>query len=49
MGGPPVLPPVRAGFGSRLIRAVLPGDFGGTVDMRYEESGLTCLLRAPLP
>jgi two-component sensor histidine kinase len=47
-GGPPVTPPTRSSFGSRLIKTVLPSDFGGVVDVRYEPGGLVCVLRAPL-
>ena len=46
--GPPVVPPTRTGFGSRLVKSVLAQDFKGTVDLRYDPSGLTCRLDAPL-
>jgi two-component sensor histidine kinase len=46
--GPQVAVPTRSGFGSRLIRTILPGDFGGAVDLRYEPAGLVCLLTAPV-
>lgn len=45
-GGPPSSEPSRKGFGSRLIRAGLVG--AGGVDIRYEPSGLTAELKAPL-
>jgi two-component sensor histidine kinase len=45
-GGPAVAPPPRTGFGSRLIKSVLAEDFGGTVELRYEPTGLVCLLTA---
>jgi len=47
-GGPAITPPTRTGFGSRLIRTMLAGDFGGTVDLRYNPDGVTCVLEAPL-
>ncbi|MDB5739499.1 MAG: domain S-box protein [Alphaproteobacteria bacterium] len=47
-GGPTVATPTRFSFGSRLIKTLLPADFGGAVDVRYEPEGLVCLLRAPL-
>ncbi|KJC62633.1 histidine kinase [Bradyrhizobium sp. LTSPM299] len=47
-GGPPALEPARVGFGSRLISRVLQDDFGGSVEMSYEPTGLTCRLQAPL-
>lgn len=45
-GGPPVTPPARSGFGSRLIKSVLAQDFKGAVELRYEPTGLVCLLAA---
>jgi two-component sensor histidine kinase len=47
-GGPHVEQPARTGFGSRLITHVLAGDFKGKVELRYEPSGLLCVLKAPL-
>lgn len=45
-GGPPVSPPTRKGFGSRLIAASLaPG--GGAADLQFNPAGLTCTLRLP--
>ena len=43
-GGPPVAPPTRTGFGSRLIRRSLGNDFGGTVDVDYAPGGVVCTL-----
>jgi two-component sensor histidine kinase len=48
MHGPAVSPPARSGFGSVLIKTLLAGDFNGTVDLRYDPSGVTCKLEAPL-
>ena len=39
-GGPPVTPPQRRGFGSRLIEQVLAADFGGKVSVSYAPDGL---------
>ena len=47
-GGPAVVPPSREGFGTRVIKASLADDFGGTVELAYEPSGLRCTLTAPL-
>lgn len=44
-GGPPVTPPTRNGFGSRLIQRGLAG---GTVDIRYPVEGVVCTLASPL-
>lgn len=45
-GGPPAIEPTRRGFGSRLIRMGLVGT--GGVDIRYDRSGFSALMRAPL-
>jgi len=47
-GGPPVRPPERRGFGSRIIELALPNELGGTVDVDYRPEGLRCHIRAPL-
>ncbi|AWN48496.1 histidine kinase [Methylobacterium terrae] len=47
-GGPPVAPPVRTGFGTRLIRASLERELAGEVRLDYAEGGLACLIAVPL-
>ena len=47
-GGPPVQPPEREGFGTRLIRAGISSKRGKRVDLRFEPSGLVCELEAML-
>lgn len=42
--GPTVTPPVRRGFGSRLIEQVLAEDFRGKVDLSYPPQGVRCEL-----
>jgi two-component sensor histidine kinase len=46
-GGPPVTAPSRTGFGNRVIKTLLAGDFGGTVAVDYAPAGLICVLQAP--
>ena len=46
-GGPPVTPPDRRGFGSKLIERGLAAEMGGTVTMRFEPEGLICIVDAP--
>jgi two-component sensor histidine kinase len=46
--GPPVVPPTRTGFGSRLIERVLANDFGAKVCITYPAGGVVCKLLAPL-
>ena len=48
-GGPPVSPPDRQGFGSRLIERGLRAGLGGSASMRYEPQGLTCAMEVKLP
>jgi two-component sensor histidine kinase len=47
-GGPPVTPPSRAGFGSRMIRTALGAELGGSAEMAFAPDGLVCSLDAPL-
>ncbi len=47
-GGPPVEPPTRKGFGSRLIERGLAGQVGGVVEFDYAPDGLTFTVEAPL-
>lgn len=46
-GGPAVSPPSREGFGMRLLRQLAAG-LQGTIDVRFEPSGLSCRLEFPL-
>lgn len=47
-GGPPVEPPGRRGFGSRLIERGLAADLGGTATLDFDPSGLRCDIKASL-
>ena len=49
-GGPPVTPPDRRGFGSRLIERGLPVQLGrgGTVVLEFAPEGVRCRIRATL-
>lgn len=44
-GGPKVSPPLRRGFGSRLIQEGLARELSGEVDMVWRPEGLRCELR----
>ena len=48
-GGPPVVPPTRKGFGSRLIQRGLAAEFVGEVRMDFPTSGLVCEMEVALP
>ena len=47
-GGPAVKQPERRGFGSKLIERGLAAELGGAVQMRFEPTGLVCIIDAPL-
>ncbi|HEY5807781.1 MAG TPA: HWE histidine kinase domain-containing protein, partial [Povalibacter sp.] len=47
-GGPPVIPPPRRGFGSRLVERGLAGEMGGTVQLKFEPAGVVCVIEAPV-
>ncbi len=44
--GPPVLPPKRTGFGSRLIQRNLAAEFDGEVELTYHPDGVECTICA---
>ncbi|MBL8771198.1 MAG: PAS domain-containing protein [Phenylobacterium sp.] len=48
-GGPPVRPPTRRGFGTRLIERGLSAELQGRVTLDYAAQGLVCTLDARLP
>ncbi|MDY6923032.1 MAG: HWE histidine kinase domain-containing protein [Pseudomonadota bacterium] len=48
IGGPPVAPPDRKGFGSRLIERNVRHDLAGEVELDYADSGFTATFSIPL-
>lgn len=46
--GPPVAPPTRRGFGSRMIERGLANELAGEVQILYEPGGVVCTLDIPL-
>jgi len=48
-GGPPVSPPERRGFGTRMIERGLASELGGDVRIDFAPDGLVCAVDAPLP
>jgi two-component sensor histidine kinase len=46
--GPPVIPPTRSGFGTRLIERSLQGQLGGEAVLDYAPDGVRCHIRLPL-
>lgn len=47
-GGPPVQPPTRTGFGSRLIQRSLAHDLGGATSLEYRPQGLISVIKTPI-
>jgi two-component sensor histidine kinase len=47
-GGPPVRPPERRGFGSRLLERGLAQEFGGKVRLDFAPEGVECHICLPL-
>lgn len=47
--GPPVTPPSRKGFGSRVIERGLAHELEGTVNLDYRRDGLVCMIDFPAP
>jgi PAS domain S-box-containing protein len=48
LGGPPIAAPVQSGYGSRLIRDLIPHELGGTVDLIFPSHGACCKIEIPL-
>lgn len=47
-GGPPVEPPKRRGFGSRLVETALAGNDGASVALSFPPEGVRCAITMPL-
>ena len=48
-GGPPVAPPSRQGFGSRLLQRVLTTQLQAEVKIDFDATGLRFRMELPLP
>jgi two-component sensor histidine kinase len=46
-GGPPVAAGVRAGYGTSVIRDLIPYELDGTVDLDLAREGVRCRLKIP--
>ena len=46
--GPPVSPPSRRGFGSRLIEGSIAAELGGSAHLDYAPEGLRCTMTMPM-
>jgi two-component sensor histidine kinase len=48
LGGPPIAAAVQSGYGSRLIRDLIPFELGGTVSLDFPADGAYCRIAIPL-
>jgi PAS domain S-box-containing protein len=48
LGGPPIAARVQSGYGSSLIRDLIPHELGGTVDLVIASDGACCKIEIPL-
>jgi len=48
IGGPTVVAPLRAGYGTNLIRNLIPHELGGTVALEFASEGVCCVIEIPL-
>jgi PAS domain S-box-containing protein len=46
--GPPVAASIQSGFGTSLIRGLIPHELGGTVDLVFGSEGAYCKIEFPL-
>jgi PAS domain S-box-containing protein len=47
VGGPPVSPPMRKGFGTHAMEAIMRGHLGGDVQLDWRAEGLVCEIALP--
>jgi two-component sensor histidine kinase len=48
VGGPPVSPPKRRGFGTRLMERCIEHDLSGEFDLVFEPEGTRCRMAFPV-
>jgi two-component sensor histidine kinase len=46
-GGPSVEAPRKSGYGTGVVRHLIPYEFGGTVDFSFAPEGVRCRLEIP--
>jgi two-component sensor histidine kinase len=46
--GPPVATEVQSGYGTGLIRDLVPHELGGKVDLVFDSGGVICRIAIPL-
>jgi PAS domain S-box-containing protein len=48
-GGPAMVAPIQSGYGTNLIRGLIPHELGGKVDLVFAADGAYCRIEIPLP
>jgi two-component sensor histidine kinase len=48
LDGPPVTPKTQVGYGTTLIRDLIPHELGGTVDLVFASDGVNCRIEFPV-
>jgi PAS domain S-box-containing protein len=48
IGGAPVVSPSRFGFGTNLIRELIPHELGGSVELAFGPQGVNCVIEVPM-
>jgi PAS domain S-box-containing protein len=48
MGGPPVQPPSKRGFGSRVVENIVSGEFQGRAKLNFHRDGVSYEIEAPI-
>jgi PAS domain S-box-containing protein len=48
IGGPPILAPTQSGYGTSLIRDLIPHELGGSVELAFASDGVCCSIEIPL-
>ena len=47
-GGPPVVTPPKLGYGTSLIRELIPHELGGSVNLAFATDGVRCEINVPI-
>jgi two-component sensor histidine kinase len=49
LGGPAIVGPIQPGYGTNLIRGLIPHELGGKADLVFGADGAYCRIEIPLP
>jgi two-component sensor histidine kinase len=48
LDGPPVAAAIQSGYGTSLIRELIPHELGGKVDLAFAPEGVSCTIQIPV-